>query len=223
MEFDLSRIAYEVPVLGQTEPRGRILPTKMMEIHVSWTDERVDTLKKLWADGLSASQIAAKLGGVSRNAVIGKVHRLKLAPRAKSTKQATPKVKRVPSSAGRSSGSSYSSGGGGGSRVRTNAYATGRMGGGAATHSIGATALKPGTEVVAFAEADQRPIEDIVVPISKKLKLIELSEHTCKWPHGDPLSGEFHFCGHKTDEKSPYCKYHGKLAFQQPQDRRRNR
>ncbi len=50
---------------------------------MSWTDERVELLKKLWGDGLSASQIAAQLGGVTRNAVIGKVHRLSLSGRAK--------------------------------------------------------------------------------------------------------------------------------------------
>jgi GcrA cell cycle regulator len=50
---------------------------------MGWTEERVELLKKLWADGLSASQIAAQLGGVTRNAVIGKVHRLSLSGRAK--------------------------------------------------------------------------------------------------------------------------------------------
>ncbi|MBL8557864.1 MAG: GcrA cell cycle regulator [Hyphomonadaceae bacterium] len=49
---------------------------------MGWTDERVETLKKLWIEGLSASQIAKQLGGVTRNAVIGKVHRLGLAGRA---------------------------------------------------------------------------------------------------------------------------------------------
>src|SRR6187402_824779 len=49
---------------------------------MSWTDERVETLKKLWQEGLSASQIAKQLGGVTRNAVIGKVHRLGLSGRA---------------------------------------------------------------------------------------------------------------------------------------------
>lgn len=49
---------------------------------MGWTDERVESLKKLWQDGLSASQIANRLGGVSRNAVIGKVHRLGLSGRA---------------------------------------------------------------------------------------------------------------------------------------------
>ncbi len=49
---------------------------------MSWTNERVDLLKKLWAEGQSASFIAARLGEVTRNAVIGKVHRLGLAGRA---------------------------------------------------------------------------------------------------------------------------------------------
>src|SRR4026209_1674872 len=57
---------------------------------MSWTDERVELLKKLWADGLSASQIAAELGGITRNAVIGKVHRLGLSGRAKSPSSTPP-------------------------------------------------------------------------------------------------------------------------------------
>ena len=57
---------------------------------MSWTDERVELLKKLWADGLSASQIAAELGGITRNAVIGKVHRLGLSGRAKSPSSTRP-------------------------------------------------------------------------------------------------------------------------------------
>ena len=55
---------------------------------MTWTDERVELLKKLWSDGLSASQIAAELGGITRNAVIGKVHRLGLSGRAKSPSSA---------------------------------------------------------------------------------------------------------------------------------------
>ena len=61
---------------------------------MSWTDERVELLKKLWADGLSASQIAAELGGITRNAVIGKVHRLGLSGRAKSSSSASPRPRR---------------------------------------------------------------------------------------------------------------------------------
>lgn len=62
---------------------------------MSWTDDRVDVLRKLWADGLSASQIAAELGGVTRNAVIGKVHRLGLSGRAKNTSTAASRQKRA--------------------------------------------------------------------------------------------------------------------------------
>ena len=64
---------------------------------MGWTDERVELLKKLWADGLSASQIAAELGGITRNAVIGKVHRLGLSGRAKAPPlQPRGRARRVP-------------------------------------------------------------------------------------------------------------------------------
>ncbi len=62
---------------------------------MNWTDERVELLKKLWADGLSASQIAAELGGITRNAVIGKVHRLGLSGRAKSPASSTPRPRKT--------------------------------------------------------------------------------------------------------------------------------
>jgi GcrA cell cycle regulator len=62
---------------------------------MSWTDERVELLRKLWSDGLSASQIAAELGGITRNAVIGKVHRLGLSGRAKSASSAAPRQRKV--------------------------------------------------------------------------------------------------------------------------------
>lgn len=65
---------------------------------MGWTDERVELLKKLWADGLSASQIAAELGGITRNAVIGKVHRLGLSGRAKSPSSAAPRPRKQRSS-----------------------------------------------------------------------------------------------------------------------------
>src|SRR5436190_3362737 len=64
-------------------------------LEMSWTDERVELLKKLWTDGLSASQIAAELGGITRNAVIGKVHRLGLSGRAKSPSSAAPRQRRA--------------------------------------------------------------------------------------------------------------------------------
>src|SRR3990170_2817066 len=61
---------------------------------MNWTDERVELLRKLWSEGLSASQIAAQLGSVTRNAVIGKVHRLKLSSRGRTT-AAAPRQKKT--------------------------------------------------------------------------------------------------------------------------------
>jgi len=172
---------------------------------MSWTDERVDRLKKLWADGLSASQIAAELGGVSRNAVIGKVHRLNLPGRAKSGGSVGSRTKRV-AAAPRAAG--YG--------ARTAAPR-------ATPRSNGATALKQDMMTDVLAEIDTRPIEDVVVPISRRLSLTELTEKTCKWPIGDPLQEDFHFCGADCDDTSPYCAYHAKLAFQPAAERRRAR
>ena len=91
------------------------------------------------------------------------------------------------------------------------------------THAVGATMMKSEVGALAYAEADRRPIEDVVVPISKELTLIDLNENTCKWPQGDPLSDDFHFCGHQAGDSSPYCQYHAKLAFQPSSERRRTR
>src|SRR3954467_15102818 len=73
--------------------RGRSRGPQCGEANMGWTDERVELLKKLWQDGLSASQIAKQLGGVTRNAVIGKVHRLGLSGRAAPSNPARPAFK----------------------------------------------------------------------------------------------------------------------------------
>ncbi|MEM0900210.1 MAG: GcrA family cell cycle regulator [Pseudomonadota bacterium] len=188
---------------------------------MSWTDDRVDMLKKLWTEGLTASQIAAKLGGVSRNAVIGKVHRLKLESRANPSKSsrtqpraATPRpsVPRKP----RVGAGGYGTGGSIGAGISTSPAPVIQT-----TQRVGATVMKAEVETKALAELDTRPVEEVVVPIARKLTLLELNEKTCKYCYGDPLTDDFYFCGHDVDGDSPYCKYHSKLVYQQPQDRRR--
>jgi GcrA cell cycle regulator len=181
---------------------------------MSWTDERVEQLKKLWAEGLSASQIAAQLGGVSRNAVIGKVHRLHLPGRAKSGGSRSPRAKRPTVATQRTGFTAPRT-----ASTSSRPTPTRSGGGGAAA----ATVMKTDVDAVAMQEIDTRPIEDVVVPISKKLKLIELSETTCKWPVGDPMMDGFHFCGNDSDESAPYCTYHSKLAYQPSSERRRAR
>ena len=172
---------------------------------MSWTDERVEMLKNLWAEGLSASRIAAQLGGVSRNAVIGKVHRLKLSSRGPST-SSRPRQKKAPRAA--STGRSLGQGGSLGRSI---------------SPVVGATALRSQYAVDTVADSIIKPAADVVVPISRKLSLIELNEKTCKWPIGDPLTEDFHFCGNDAGENGPYCTYHSSLAFQPPAERRRQR
>ena len=65
--------------------------------------------------------------------------------------------------------------------------------------------------------------DGVVAPIPLKLKLTQLTERTCKWPVGDPMHDDFHFCGHEAEEGRPYCEYHSGLAFQPASERRRVR
>jgi GcrA cell cycle regulator len=160
---------------------------------MSWNDERVETLKRLWAEGFSASQIAAELGGVTRNAVIGKVHRLGLSGRAKSPSSPAPRP-RKPRSAGPMMRVSRSS-------VRGN------------------TALAHAFEV--DAEPEPAPVDN-VIPIGQRRSLLELTEETCRWPIGDPGNPDFYFCGGPPVGGLPYCAYHSRVAYQ-PVNLRRDR
>ncbi|GGA62849.1 GcrA family cell cycle regulator [Pelagibacterium lentulum] len=184
---------------------------------MTWTDERVALLKKLWMEGLSASQIAAELsGGVTRNAVIGKVHRLKLSARAKPTNVA-PRAKAPRPSAPRRP----SSGGGGISRTATtsatNASSQRRT---TAAPTLGATALKmdmaPEMELEVSAKT-----ADLIIPVEERVSLLQLTEKTCKWPIGDPMNPDFHFCGRHSDEGKPYCEFHSRRAYHQIERKKR--
>src|SRR5689334_15443640 len=136
---------------------------------MAWTDEIVEQLKQHWTDGKSASQIASLIGnGVTRNAVIGKVHRLGLAGRAKTPGAAASRPRRLaPPSAHRAAGPRLSA---------------------AARIVRGATALAIAPE--ALAEVDEPQLESVVVPMSLKVTIVELKESMCRWPLGDPASSE---------------------------------
>ncbi|MFN7104479.1 MAG: GcrA family cell cycle regulator, partial [Pseudorhizobium sp.] len=85
--------------------------------------------------------------------------------------------------------------------------------------TAGATALKE--DVDGVPQLQYVPSTSVVVPISRKLTLTDLTERTCKWPVGDPLKDDFHFCGVDASDASPYCGYHAKLAYQPVAERRR--
>jgi GcrA cell cycle regulator len=161
---------------------------------MSWTDERVEQLKKLWSDGLSASQIAAELGGITRNAVIGKVHRLGLSGRAKSTSSTAPRQRKP--------------------RAPSHMLRIGR------SAIRGNTALAQAYEI----EADIEPeLIENVIPIGQRRTILELNDQTCRWPVGDPGGGDFFFCGGHALASLPYCAYHSRIAYQPAADRRRDR
>jgi GcrA cell cycle regulator len=160
---------------------------------MSWTDERVELLKKLWSDGLSASQIAAELGGITRNAVIGKVHRLGLSGRAKSTSTGAPRPRKT--------------------RSPSHMLRIGRA-------VRGNTALAHAYDIEVEAEPE---LIDNIIPIGQRRTILELNEQTCRWPVGDPGSTDFFFCGGQTITSLPYCAYHSRMAYQPASDRRRDR
>lgn len=164
---------------------------------MSWTDERVELLRKLWLDGLSASQIAAELAhGITRNAVIGKVHRLGLSGRVKAPAPAAPRQ-----------------------RVRPVAPR--------AAVPRPAAPVSRGNLAVAFRTMEApEPLpveEEVVIPMSEMVTIMELRESMCRWPVGDPTTAEFRFCGSKTPAGGPYCMHHARIAYQPAQDRRRER
>jgi GcrA cell cycle regulator len=175
---------------------------------VPWTEDRVEVLKKLWAEGLSASQIAGKLGmGVTRNAVIGKVHRLNLAGRVNTPRAQAPRTGRKPQ------GETQTAAPRGPARP--------------SMPTAGATALKsfaqPQTSARAQPLPEPKPLRLVESSKDGRITILHLSDKTCKWPIGDPQHEEFCFCGHGPREGSPYCEYHARIAYQPAQDRHRRR
>ena len=160
---------------------------------MSWTEERVEQLKKLWTEGHSASQIANQLGGVTRNAVIGKVHRLGLSGRATPSRP----VKRPPRLA-RPKPTPQ--------RVEKPATTTPE------------TAPAP-TTLPAVAKTAE-PLEPAKLANGDFASVLNIRESMCKWPIGDPMDKDFAFCG-RAASGGPYCAEHAKVAFQPKKQRTR--
>ena len=182
---------------------------------MSWTDERVEILTKMWAEGNYASQIDKELGGVTRNAVIGKVHRLGLSNRATTTtsNKSESKTKSSPKSSSRAKQKSR--------KVDV-----------AEPKSDNVTSLRrqiipAGQPLPPQPSANEISPEALarvseIEKKAKKLSLLELTEKTCKWPVGDPATEDFWFCGLATQSGKPYCEAHVGVAFQ-PMNSRRDR
>ena len=196
---------------------------------MAWTNERVQKLTLLWKNGKSASKIAIELGeGVSRNAVIGKIHRLGLSDRSsgtptidiKKTRKSVTKItstneqqpnfsdfksnleETVPKK-GKKRGRKPSV-----KNILKNANNLNKGFEYNEKSIVGIGSLE--SEIDHITLANMRELETN----AKKLNLLELTEKTCKWPIGDPATSEFWFCGHPSEQGKPYCKTHVSIAFQ---------
>ena len=193
---------------------------------MSWTDERVDTLKRMWAEGQSASQIAKELGGVTRNAVIGKVHRLGLSNRIGGAAPAKPDAE-----------------------TDTDAETEDAAAAPPPEQAEPEIAVEEATQTQPARPSNVTPLRKTVVtagqPLppqpsaneispealakvneiekdAKRISLMDLTERTCKWPIGDPATSDFWFCGLPVQPGKPYCEAHVGVAFQ-PMSSRRDR
>ncbi|MXP25534.1 GcrA cell cycle regulator [Altererythrobacter indicus] len=209
---------------------------------MSWTEERIETLRKLWEGGSTASQIAEELGGVSRNAVIGKAHRLGLKSRpspvksgekkdgakkaAKTAKPAekpkpkekptAPKVEArpAPAPAPRQAPPPV--------QARPEVAAPEKAP--PAGNSPKIVSVGPGGFLRQGPGDQQPPIPPApprrLVPakpspeIADKTSLLDLNDRVCRWPMGHPGEPDFHFCGEKVNPGFPYCVEHCGRAYQ---------
>lgn len=159
---------------------------------MDWTDERIERLKQLAAEGLGARQIAAELGGVTRNAVIGKLHRLKRVgapPRQvkpvlqKPDLPPRPKAQRLTAS------------------------------------SAPAAASQTATAPLAQARTSREDRDGFTLDEAPGAATFQtLGGHMCRWPIGDPATADFSFCG-EGQTMGSYCARHAQLAFRPPPTR----
>ncbi len=210
---------------------------------MSWTDERIGTLKKMWEGGSTASQIAEELGGVSRNAVIGKAHRLGLKSRPSPVKANDKKAdaaKPAPKPAAKKAAAKPVAR----PAPRTQAAKhPPRPVPPTASHATpegkdipSQPMPNPSTKLPKIVSVgpggflrqgpgDQQPPIPPAPPrrlvpakpspeIADKTSLLDLSDKVCRWPMGHPGEPDFHFCGVDVNPGFPYCVEHCGRAFQ---------
>ena len=192
-------------------------------MQMSWTDDRVEVLKKLWVEGQSASQIAKELGGVTRNAVIGKVHRLGLSNRATSSSSSKSDTKSKTSVKSMSDTKRVSNKTSASKVTSANSPSEPRSN----VTSLRRQIIPAGQPLPPQPSANEISPEALarvseIEKKAKKISLLELTERTCKWPVGDPATEEFWFCGLPSQAGKPYCEAHVGVAFQ-PMSQRRDR
>ncbi|MGH6615484.1 GcrA family cell cycle regulator [Sphingomonas sp.] len=220
---------------------------------MSWTDERIDTLRKMWESGSTASQIAEELGGVSRNAVIGKAHRLGLQSRPSPVKANEPDTKAaaaapaapkpappppapkppvervaapapVPAPAPVVIADDEDEDDDGEDVAIARPVAAPQP----IMRSVGPGGFlrqAPGEQQAPITPAPPRRLVPAKpsADMAGKTTLLDLNDKICKWPLGHPGEPDFHFCGEKVNPGFPYCVAHCGHAYQAQLPRRDRR
>jgi GcrA cell cycle regulator len=202
---------------------------------MSWTDERIATLKKMWEGGATASQIADELGGVSRNAVIGKAHRLGLKSRPSPVKPNEPKkpavkkaapapAKPAPKPVARKPDPAPAKPAPATPAASSSASSPSQPVPNPAPNLPKIVSVGPGGFLRQGPGDQQAPIPPApprrLVPakpsadIADKTSLLDLSDKVCRWPMGHPGEPDFHFCGVAVNPGFPYCVEHCGRAYQ---------
>ncbi|MBE6452850.1 MAG: GcrA cell cycle regulator [Alphaproteobacteria bacterium] len=173
---------------------------------MAWTDEMIVQLKKMWDDGLTTGEIGRRLN-VSKNSVVGKVHRLGLSGRPSPIKKKNPEAPATPKPKAEKQ---------------------------KVVNVVPQQKTKPEKKIQEpkpVASPKPEPIiekepEIKFIPTIKEEKtpskagqnvsLVELDNHTCRWPIGDPKDENFHFCGNKVRIGQTYCDEHAAIAYVKP-------
>ncbi len=213
---------------------------------MSWTEQRIDQLKTMWAKGATASQIAEELGGVSRNAVIGKAHRLGLEQRPSPVKPGEEKEKKPAPAAAAATPATPAAApvaaakAGAAPKAAAPAPEPAPLAPGAVRPNPPRSApemqfrsIGPGGFIRQGPGDQQPPIPPApprrLVPakpspeVADKTGLLDLNDRICKWPIGHPGEPDFHFCGRASNPGFPYCVDHCGVAYQAQLPRRDRR
>jgi GcrA cell cycle regulator len=207
---------------------------------MSWTEERIERLKSMWTEGATASQIADELGGVSRNAVIGKAHRLGLEQRPSPVKAVEEKEKAKPAKAAAKPAPAAAKPAPSDPPPSETPIANPFTGPAPAPPRLGPNggemqyrSIGPGGFIRQGPGDQQAPIPPApprrLVPakpspeVADKTSLLDLNDRICKWPMGHPGEPDFHFCGEQANPGFPYCVAHCGVAYQAQLPRRDRR
>ena len=200
---------------------------------MSWTEERIERLKAMWTKGATASQIADELGGVSRNAVIGKAHRLGLEARPSPVKPGDEKDHAPAASAAKPARAAAPKPAPAAEKAQPHPQPQPQRPQRQAGDGMQYRSVGPGGFIRQGPGDQQAPIPPApprrLVPakpspeVADKTGLLDLNDRICKWPIGHPGEPDFHFCGQAANPGYPYCVAHCGVAYQAQLPRRDRR